>query len=83
MKTLGHVVSVEVRKTLSIIIFRISFAVLNLSQIYFFVFYDAIMELEHPFLLAEASHDESWQFLGVYIWHYVQVGKCTIKIARN
>lgn len=59
MKTLGHVVSVEVRKTLSIIIFRISVAVLNLSQIYFFVFYDAIMELEHPFLLAEASHDES------------------------
>lgn len=59
MKTLGHVVSVEVRKTLSIIIFRISVAVLNLSQIYFFVFYDAIMELAHPFLLAEASHDES------------------------
>ena len=59
MKTLGHVVSVEVRKSLSIIIFRISVAVLNLSQIYFFVFYDAIMELEHPFLLSEASHDES------------------------
>lgn len=79
MKTLG-VVSVELRKSLSIII---SVAVLNLSQIYFFMFYDAIMELEYPFLLAEASHNESWQFLGVYIWHYVQVGKCTIKIARN